>query len=128
MPRNPEQQKTENQAPPVERVIEQWFSPEGILEKHELTLREQEARRKLEQDVLKYSQPTQNQGVQNDDVIALQKEEAVGKIKKLLTVASTKDLYAAVELAKQTKDPYLIDLFHDILAKDQLYLKFKKNK
>jgi hypothetical protein len=112
----------------VEKVMEQWFSPEGILEKHELTIHEQEARRKLEQDVLKYTQQTPSQPQANDDLALLQKEEAAGKIKKLLTVAASKDLYAAVELAKQTQDPYLIDLFHDILAKDQLYLKFKKNK
>ncbi|MFA5166157.1 MAG: hypothetical protein WC449_02515 [Candidatus Paceibacterota bacterium] len=126
MPRNPEKSSVEKEAPIVEKTLEQWFSPEGILEKHELTLQEQEIRRKLEQDVLKYSQSTPQAPVQPNDVKILKKEEAQGKIKKLLTVATTQNLYAAVELAKKTKDPYLIDLFHDILAKDQLYLKFKK--
>ena len=126
MPRNPEKSSVEKEAPIVEKTLEQWFSPEGILEKHELTLQEQEIRRKLEQDVLKYSQSAPQTPVQPNDVKILKKEEAQGKIKKLLTVATTQNLYAAVESAKKTRDPYLIDLFHDILAKDQLYLKFKK--
>lgn len=51
---------------------------------------------------------------------------AEGKIKHLLKAAETEGLGYAVEMARQTNDPYILDLLHDTLAKNGLYKKFGK--
>jgi hypothetical protein len=48
-----------------------------------------------------------------------------GKIKRLLEIAQEKGVSFAVEVAKDTKDPFILDIFHDILAKEGLYKKFR---
>ena len=49
-----------------------------------------------------------------------------GKIQRLLELAQGKGVSFAVEVAKDTKDPFILDIFHDVLAKEGLYRKFKK--
>jgi len=49
-----------------------------------------------------------------------------GKLKRLLELAEEGGINFAVEVCKGMKDPFLLDVFHDILAKEGLYKKFKK--
>lgn len=127
MEKNPENFIETSPAPQVEQVMDQWFSKEGILEKHELSLKEQENRKRLEEDVLKWHQTAQNATDDNTDYSFPQELAEVRlqeKIKKLLEVAQTQGLMKSIDLARKSNDPYLIDLYHDILCKDDLYLKF----
>jgi hypothetical protein len=48
------------------------------------------------------------------------------KIDHLLKIAKEKGVIFAIKTAKETNDPYLLDLFHDILAKEGYYQKFIK--
>jgi len=48
------------------------------------------------------------------------------KIKHLLEIAEEKGVLFAVGVAKDMKDPYLLDIFHDILAQEGYYKKFAK--
>lgn len=48
------------------------------------------------------------------------------KIKHLLEIAGEKGVLFAVGVAKDMKDPYLLDVFHDILAQEGYYKKFMK--
>jgi len=59
-----------------------------------------------------------------------QKIEFLGeqeKIEHLLTVAREKGILFAVQTAKETNDPYLLDMLHDILAKEGFYKSLGKN-
>ena len=49
-----------------------------------------------------------------------------GKLKELLDIGEEKGLSHAIEKAKQSNDPFLLDVFHDILAKDGSYKKILK--
>ncbi len=49
-----------------------------------------------------------------------------GKIKNLLLAAEEEGVTFAVKIAEGLKDPYLLDVFHDILARDGLFKRFKK--
>jgi len=49
-----------------------------------------------------------------------------GKLKELLDIGEKKGLNHAIEKAKQSNDPFLLDVFHDILAKDGSYKKILK--
>jgi len=48
------------------------------------------------------------------------------KIKKLLILAEVKGLDYAVQVARKTGDPYLLDKLHDLLAQEERYKKFIK--
>jgi len=125
MENNPEKKADILPEVQVEKVMDQWFSKEGILEKHVLTLKEQESRKRLEEDVLKWKQNIPNasddQDGEEENLAETQLQE---KVKKLLLVAQKRGLMKSIDLAKKSNDPYLIDLYHDILCKDDLYLKF----
>lgn len=48
------------------------------------------------------------------------------KLDHLLRIAKEKGVIFAIKTVKETNDPYLLDLFHDILAKEGYYQKFIK--
>lgn len=54
------------------------------------------------------------------------KDSIKGKIKELLDIGEKKGLVYAIERAKRSNDPFLLDVFHDILAKDGNYKKILK--
>lgn len=48
------------------------------------------------------------------------------KIEHLLKIAQEKGLVFAIKVAKSMNDPYILDILHDILAKEGYYQKFIK--
>jgi len=48
------------------------------------------------------------------------------KIEHLLKIAHEKGVVLAIQVAKRMNDPYLLDIFHDVLAKEGYYQKFMK--
>jgi hypothetical protein len=58
-----------------------------------------------------------------------QKIEFLGekeKVEHLLEVAKEKGVLFAIQVAKKTNEPYLLDLLHDILAREGYYKNFVK--
>lgn len=51
----------------------------------------------------------------------IRKLKAKGKIKKLLSLVQAKSLAFAVATAKAMNDPYVLDVFHDLLIESKLY-------
>ncbi|MGB3988687.1 MAG: hypothetical protein WBK67_03300 [Minisyncoccales bacterium] len=60
------------------------------------------------------------------DPYSERKEQAKAKVKELLEVSEKKGLVYAVNVAKKSGDPFLLDLFHDVLAKDGNYKRILK--
>jgi len=48
------------------------------------------------------------------------------KIEHLVKIAREKGVVFAIKIARETKDPYLLDILHDILAKEGYYKDFSK--
>jgi hypothetical protein len=48
------------------------------------------------------------------------------KLKELLRMAREKGVIYSVQVAKKMNDPFLLDAFHDLLAKEGYYQKFVK--
>lgn len=48
------------------------------------------------------------------------------KIEHLLKIARQKGVVFAIQVAKRMNDPYLLDVFHDILAKEGFFKDFAK--
>jgi len=53
-----------------------------------------------------------------------QDEEIVQGIRKLLLIAKREGVLASIEAARKTKNPLLLDLYHDFLAKEGFFKKF----
>ncbi len=47
-----------------------------------------------------------------------------GKISRLLNLAEEKGIPFAVKVALSINDPYTLDIFHDIMARDEFYKRF----
>ncbi|MFH1968176.1 MAG: hypothetical protein ABIJ84_02220 [bacterium] len=48
------------------------------------------------------------------------------KIERLLQIAREKGVVFAIQTAKAMNDPYLLDIFHDMLAREGYYKQFMK--
>lgn len=127
-------EKKEELQKKIEEVLKERVPPsfeeekEKGKEKPELTFEEEaaqkekeELKRVLEKEVLS---PREQEEAQREAEIILKEETVKGQISHLLDLAKAKGFVFAVESAKKTDDPYLLDLFHDILTRDELYKSF----
>jgi len=48
------------------------------------------------------------------------------KIEHLLQIARSRGVIFAIQVARKMNDPYLLDVFHDVLAREGYYQKFMK--
>ena len=95
-----------------------------ILEKEKLSREEKEPRKELEKELQKIKLSSQEQVQVQKEAEDLKKQTAEGKIKRLLDLAQSKGLAYSVEVVKKMDDAYLLDVFHDTLAKGGLFKKF----
>jgi len=122
-----------------EGVIKEWF-PEELPPKElppkfeekkefpvkkELTEKEIEVREKLKEEIKKLELPTQKRIAVLKESEKIKKQTVQRQIDYLLFLAQQKGLAFAIKAANATNDPFLIDLFHDILAKRGLYKNFQ---
>lgn len=114
----------------IHRVFKEIGKPKEDLEDE--LLKEEEKR--LKEQLLRVinfeaiSFPDKSEQIKEEELNKVLAGNEITKIKKLLEIASAKGLYYATELCKRAKDPFLLDLFHDILAKDGFYKYFLKPK
>ncbi len=97
---------------------------EAVLEKKELTEEEKDIHGELEKELQKVKLSSQAQAQAQKEAEDLKKETVKGKVKRLLDLAQSKGLAYSVEVVKKMDDAYLLDLFHDTLAKGGLFKKF----
>lgn len=110
-----------------EEIVKEWFpEKKEVLERKELTFEEKEKKEKLREEIEKAKLPSEKEVEAFKEVERIKRQNIQGKIKHLLDLAQSKGLSYTVKVAKETKDPYLIDLFHDILIKEGLFEKFPK--
>ncbi|MEK7658612.1 MAG: hypothetical protein AAB352_01985 [Patescibacteria group bacterium] len=98
----------------------------GREKKEKLFSEEQLIREQLEREaeIMKLDESLKKQAENEIKAIGSLGEEE--KIKHLLDVAREKGLIFAIKLAKDMNDPYILDTFHDLLAKEGYYQKFTK--
>ena len=97
---------------------------EEVLEKKELTEQEKEERKEMEKEIEKVKLSPQAKVQAQKQADDIKKGTVQGKIQHLLDLAQSQGLAYAVEVVRKMDDPYLLDLFHDILAKEGLFKKF----
>ncbi|MEA3453141.1 MAG: hypothetical protein U9Q96_02275 [Patescibacteria group bacterium] len=86
---------------------------------------EQMIREKLEKEVdLIQSSTPQLQDEAQEKAQKIKELGAEGKLRGLLDLAQAKSLPFAVAAARAMDDPYILDVFHDLLIKEGFYKKF----
>jgi hypothetical protein len=103
-------------------ILTEWYQEKGIalsdIEKEKL------------RDKEKIPAPEfsiQASGKTDDDLRREEEEKKLtvkNKIKLLLAIGEKKGLEYSIKEAKKANDPFLLDIYHDVLAKDGAYKKF----
>jgi len=124
----PEKEPREIKEKAPEEVVEEiYVEKKEELEKRELlTAKEKIIREQLESEVAKMKLSPQLQDEAQQKAQQIKDLDKKGQIMRLFQIAEEKGLTFAVEVAKDMKDPYLLDIFHDLLAREGLYKKFEK--
>jgi hypothetical protein len=112
---------------PKEIVEELYREKKEELEKRELlTEKEKAIREKLEEEIVKIKLSPTLTDEAKKKAIQIKSLNEKGKLKNLLDIVKTNGVAFAVDVARRMNDPYILDIFHDILAREGLYKKFKK--
>jgi len=122
-----------------EKVLREWF-PEGkkesSLKRPEEAERVEVKRRELSEEEIKEKEellrriteaelPLELSLEAEKEADKLREGTVKERIEKLLELAEEKGLLYAVEVAKKAENPLVMDLFHDILAKNGLFKRFQ---
>lgn len=111
-----------------EKIVEEIHEREKKKAERKEFLTEQEKfiREKLEREIklMKLSPKLQDDAVKKAQQIKTL--DIQGKIKNLLAISDEMGVSFAVKVAEDMQDPYTLDIFHDILAREGLFKKYKK--
>ncbi len=119
----PDKEKVTEKVP--ERLLYEEKKEE--LEKREVLVeREKAIREKLEKEIAEMKLTPELEVEARKKAEEIESLDEKGKLQRLLGLAEENGLTFAVGVAKDMKDPFTLDAFHDILAKDELYKKFEK--
>jgi len=92
----------------------------------ELKKEEREIKKEILSRIKKPEEPkkeTKKEGEKREQSF-FQDEEIVQGIRQLLLIAKKKGVLASIEAARKIKNPLLLDLYHDFLAKEGFFKKF----
>jgi len=104
-----------------EKSLETFKEQEPILEKERVTAEELE---KVRQGLLVQVADEEEVKKEAKKIDAI--DDLGGRINKLVEVAKEQGIFFAVEVAKKSSDPYTLDVFHDLMAKDGFFQRFKR--
>ena len=99
---------------------------EGIEKKELLTEEEKAVKERLKEKIIRTRLISDLADDAKKKAIQIKPLGKKGKLQRLLEIAEENGIAFAVTVAKKINDPYVLDTFHDILAKESLYKKFKK--
>ena len=105
------------------RDIKEELKKELGLEKREKKIsleQEKIIRERLEREIRTTKVSSRLQDDIQKQAQQIRKLKAKGKIKKLLSLVQAKSLVFAVATAKAMNDPYVLDVFHDLLIESKL--------
>lgn len=111
-----------------EKVLEELYAEKKeALEKRELLLKKEKlVREKLKEEAMKIRMSFKLKEEAKKKAKQIKNLDTKERLRYLLVLAEEKGVAFAVRIARNMKDAYTLDLFHDILARDKLYKKFPK--
>ena len=115
------QKESSQEQPSLKETVEH---KEKVSENIELHEKAKEARGEIEKEIEKIRLSPQAKVQIQKQAEDIKKQAVKSKIQHLLDLAQTQGIVFAVAVAKKMNDPYLLDLFHDNLAKQGIFKKF----
>ncbi len=111
-------------------IVKEWYQEKGISTEEIERKREKDFEKRERRDSEEVS-PVSGIGIKEKDEEVKEKEEekklvVKEKVKELLKVAEEKGLECSIKEAQKENDPFLLDVYHDVLAKDATFRKFLK--
>jgi len=110
----------------AQEMYERKVAPEKEKEP-ELTKNEQELRKEIESEA-KTPTPQQVTDAVSQAASDLLSLDDQAQLSELIKLVFTKSLAFALKVAQRIQNPLVVDTFHDLLAKDELYYKLLKEK
>ena len=105
-----------------QEIVEEWYGEKGLsFEKIEKAEKREE---KILPPSFSFSDDKKEKKEKEEEKKLLVKSD----IKKLLAIAEEKGLEHSIKEAQKRNDPFLLDIYHDVLAKDAAYKRFLNNK
>lgn len=101
---------------------------EGIEGREEKEEQGENARKHLEREAERISLTSSDTQDLRKQSAAVNMASDQGKIQRLLKLVEDKGAFFAIKVAQETGDSYVLDLLHDVLAKDNLYKRHPENK
>ncbi len=99
-------------------IVSEWYAEKGV--------EEEAAERENKEDVpephfgFSEESSVESKKVKEEEKKLLVKRE----IRQLLAIAENKGLQESIKEARKKNDPFLLDIYHDVLAKDAAYKNF----
>ncbi len=98
----------------------------GEFEKIELTEDQRKEKIELKKEVEKTRLAPEMKVQAKKESEQIKKQSVQGKIQHLLDLTQSNGVVYAVEVARKMNNPYLLDLFHDALAREGFFKKFSE--
>ncbi len=113
-------------------ILSEWYKEKGVSpEEVEKEKKEEEKRQESREKEPTFSPSSLPPTGEDADVGMKKREEekkllVKNKIKYLLKVGEERGLEHSIKEAEKENNPFLLDIYHDVLAKDGAYKKFLK--
>ncbi len=105
-----------------QEIVEEWYLEKGVSEEKPERGESEEKEMPPPQFAPSYKSVCGKKKEVEEDKKLLVKRE----IKHLLALAEEKGLHYSIKEAQKKNDPFLLDIYHDVLAKDAAYKNFIK--
>ncbi len=112
-------------------IVKEWYQEKGISAEEIEKKREEDFKKPERREDEEPSSVSSVSKIEERDEEVKEKEEekklvVKEKVKELLRVAEEKGLERSIKEAQKENDPFLLDVYHDVLAKDAAFKKFLK--
>ena len=109
-----------------EKIVESAFEQKESAEEREAVLEsEKMVQDKLEKEIKTMQVSPQMQDDAKHKAQKIKDLDEKGKIMRLLQLVDEKGVAFAVQTARKMKDPYILDIFHDVLTREETHKKLK---
>ena len=105
-----------------QEIVEEWYGEKGI--SFERVEKEEKKEEKISFSKPSFITDEEDKRKKEDKKKLVIKKD----IKSLLAVAEKKGLEYSIKEAQKKNDPFLLDIYHDVLAKDAAYKRFLNHK
>lgn len=104
----------------IQEIINEWYAEKGLESKEKVEFQEKKENIPDNGFMPSAQKMKDDKKVEEDEKKLLVKKQ----IRELIAVAEVKGLERSIKEARSKNDAFLLDIYHDVIAKDALFKKF----